>query len=242
MKIFLLLLFFPLVCFSQQTNHQVSVDKAIVIHLNEESGNVAYDNGNGADWTYTGTTKVDKCIIGSCRDFNRTSDQITRTGTLNNLAEFSFSVWFRYLGDGSNSGFYGILSNGISSGDASWGIRVIHSNMQLQFYVYQISGGYQGIVISNLVEVGKWHHAVGTFNLSSNYHRLYLDGKLIGSRTSISAINATKGTTLYIGQWHHPSLTMLWDGQIDEVVIYEGKELSQAEVSYLYAHQIGGYQ
>ena len=238
MKIFLLLLFFPLVCFSQQTNHQVSLDTGFVIHLNEESGLVAYDNGMQQNFAYIGTAKVDKCIVGSCRDFNGTTDLVNKVYALNH-AQFSFSLWAYST---STNGAYRCMFSDVDGLGYGAIIMRIVSDTDLQFYVYQTSGGHQAVFGTGLFQNNKWHFIVGTFSLTSNYQRLYLDGKLIGSRTPVSAINPTAGGVIEIGRMWHPGGAHYWDGRLDEVVLHMGKELSQAEVSYLYTNQVGGHQ
>jgi len=80
--------------------------------------------------------------------------------------------------------------------------------------------------------VGEWHHLVGTFSLSEEKQKVYIDGEFQAEDTITTALQ--KPTfELSIGRGRLPSLESYFDGIIDEVKIYN-KALSEDEVQQNY--------
>lgn len=85
-------------------------------------------------------------------------------------------------------------------------------------------------VTGPVVPAGTWHHVVAT--LSGLDAALYLDGRLVGSRT-LSAPPAATPRTLYLGRYSAIA-SAYWRGGLDEVSLYDGA-LDAAGVAANYA-------
>lgn len=149
-----------------------------------------------------------------------------------NTSNFSLSFYFKPLG--------------------SIGTREIFSNRDTcdQKRVFSVSYNASARIITVLLKdekrsatlIGKldnsacWQHV--TVTRESNYHRLYMNGKLVA--TSYSAdnqrINLASNTLLYIGKSAcHPNIPGgQFRGVVDEVRFYENFALKEEEVKSLY--------
>ena len=79
---------------------------------------------------------------------------------------------------------------------------------------------------------GRWHFIVGTYG--NSIQTLYVDGKIVGSRTAPSSL--IKGTAtptgLYIGTLENK--ITYGTGQVDLPMIYASRTLTVADVQQLY--------
>ena len=237
-SILLLLLSLNLFCIS---NHQQSGEGyKIQWHFNSNSGSTAYDtspntnNGivnGGLAWAEDG-------VLGGCLDFPRIIHNAVSIAGAPNVTTISFGTWFNTDVSVASS-FYSIISNNNLTGDFAYGFRMGYNI--LEFYIYAPS--YVKIDLPLVLEVGKWYHAVGTFEQggSNPNWKLYLNGELVETGYNTSLINTTKGGYFMVGSiWHDGNFG--WDGKIDDVFLIDDRILSAAEIKNIYADQVGGHQ
>uniref|UniRef100_UPI00262434A2 DUF4347 domain-containing protein n=1 Tax=Zoogloea sp. TaxID=49181 RepID=UPI00262434A2 len=97
----------------------------------------------------------------------------------------------------------------------------------------QVSAGAWTDLNSNRFLAGTgWHHVMYVFDDANDVHSLYIDGSLIVSAANTNTIYYTGATTTYIGR--HPTTTPGFDfeGQLDDVRIYD-RALTATEVGAL---------
>jgi autotransporter-associated beta strand protein len=128
------------------------------------------------------------------------------------------AMWARVFDFGSGTGTYMFLSPFNGSGVVRYAILT------------PSSGGEQGINSPLALSTGVWHHLAVT--LSGTTGVLYIDGKAVGTNSSMTLEPSALGSTTqnYIGksQWNDPNLT----GSVDDFRIYT-RALSGGEVAAL---------
>ena len=192
--------------------------------LDETSGTTLVDEGpNNLSGTYVGGVTLGiSGPIGSCCDFVESS--IGRADIPNNAAlasinyDISYAAWFRTR---SVSGYRRVFA----SQDGGMGVGLFYNNLLFT------TRGVQDYVQAAGIQVNTWYHAAWTFD--SNFTaRFYLNGQLIGSvQGNGQALPST-------GEFHVASrspTTELWDGEIDDIQIYQGV-LADAEIALLYGN------
>jgi PKD repeat protein len=137
---------------------------------------------------------------------------------------FSLETWFQ---TSSTAGGKIVGFGNANSGNSSAYDRHVYvdDSGKLTFGVYP---GWGATVQSpNSVEDGKWHHVVAS--LSPSGMALYLDGKLVGSRSDVASAQNYRGYWRIGGDsaW---SGAAYFDGRIDEVAVYPGT-LTSAQVA-----------
>jgi hypothetical protein len=80
-----------------------------------------------------------------------------------------------------------------------------------------------GLVGKTVLEAGRWHFLVGTWDAVSRQYRLFVDGRpepSVGYQTG-NGINASSETTLKIGAEAVPGSERFFSGLIDEVMLFD---------------------
>jgi hypothetical protein len=100
---------------------------------------------------------------------------------------------------------------------------------------------------NNVVELGSWHHVVGTFD--GTYLKVYIDGELVDCDTDydvescictpVSGNLHVTDVPLTIGKISHPSFPGYFWGTIDEVAIYN-RALTPEEIQQHYQNSLSG--
>jgi hypothetical protein len=80
---------------------------------------------------------------------------------------------------------------------------------------------------------GEPHHAVGTFDATTNTARLYVDGQLIGGTGVGSAASVGTSQPITIGGSNHTSVFTYFTGRLDEAAFY-GTALSAERIALHY--------
>lgn len=199
-----------------------------VLHMNEESGSVAYDSIGTNHFTVTGATRV-RGRFGLGYYFAGTGSgnnlAITSNATLQ-PANVSISIWFRTRG-GAATGIAGCLISAKKTTVASW---------MLEYNIFDIgAGGNIGFTIVNgagtpvscqtptSVFDMKWHKIKGTKDPTGV--RLFLDGRRVARTLSTQALDYTGASTVYIGTYDNSSTFI---GTLDEAVFKNTGDTSEA--------------
>jgi hypothetical protein len=72
---------------------------------------------------------------------------------------------------------------------------------------------YNTLLASYAFETDQWYHIAATYD--GTLMRVYVDGQLIGTRTSLSEPGAYDSSSIYIGRWSN----FWFPGQLDEIRI-----------------------
>ena len=135
---------------------------------------------------------------------------------------FSVAAWFKKEGQGRGD----IINLKGSGGDFGF---LLNSNetFGIYFNAWSITNG-------SPFTLNEWHHAVFVRDNSGNL-KTYIDGQVDGSGYQSANFSSNQGD-LRIGSNHNNgSLSLLHDGQIDEVAFWN-KQLTNAEILSLYGN------
>jgi hypothetical protein len=199
------------------------------------NGNANDESGNGHDGTVNGATLTTDRFgnENSAYSFDGENDEIIipNSTDFNLLNGFTFSSWIKADSWGENSmGF--ILCRRISYTDENGGYIFGFNPSQLSIHFIGLDGTIGAEVEEQLDETffNSFHLVTATFDGITL--KLYLDGDLVGSETSITSMAPTD-VDLVIGNTSAQDQVRSFDGIIDEVRIYN-YALSDNEITDLY--------
>lgn len=129
--------------------------------------------------------------------------------------------WNYVLNKASADGTYPYLHYGIGFSGDTLRLRFVVSSMTQ----YQVE--------SDVLEMGRWVHVVGTFDLDgpAPNMRFYVDGELVGAQ-GVSEPIVTNAKNLVVGGWEYATEES-WIGVIDELAVFN-RALGADEVRALY--------
>ena len=193
-------------------------------------------NANDKSGTYNGTASNVTYSQGYINDggvFNGSNSTISLpvSSYLQSTGDKSYSIWFKTsVTSGNHSLFddYGTGTGGINHHHYIQG-----STGQLQFVTYRPSptasvGTTSGLSLND----GNWHHLVVVSDNSNSQILVYIDDNVEITLTGLPAFTQGK-TTGYLGSYNSGGNGYSWDGQFDQVRIFN-KALSASEVTTLY--------
>ncbi|MFC1705041.1 LamG-like jellyroll fold domain-containing protein, partial [Nanoarchaeota archaeon] len=218
-------------------------------------GEYRFENGNST-WTYdelgrnNGTvddaTQTDEGRIGSGYEFwPDDTPGIDVSGTeYANMAELTFSAWFKAKGYGRNYNSGGIIcqdymlyGNPLSTMD---GAGLYTSGSNIVWAIYGDGGNPNSSRVQTSYSYNRWYHAVGTVN-SSSHQCLYVNGDLVNCIDPGFTFRVDDEGTMMIGNnIKHYANSINFNGTIDEVAIWN-RSLTQKEIGELYNTSKGKY-
>ncbi|MDR6299594.1 LamG domain-containing protein [Mesonia maritima] len=232
-------------CSDDEKNEEINeINPLICIPANLQSNTIAFypfSNGSLNDGVnsniLTNTTSAhsssDRNSNQNCAfEFDSSSNDFvstTNTNFLNNLSEFSVSLWFKpnQPGDGN---YHVLLSrdDGLHCPDTNgqWSLGLYDGNQPVFGYlnaVWDFSWKYN-------IDYNNWHHLVATYNQVNNSLSIYRNGILRNSKTGIETGCGTTPTVQDIGDL---IIGKFFDGKIDDIIIFN-KELNQSQITALF--------
>ncbi len=156
--------------------------------------------------------------IGQSVDFDGASalDCASSTG-INLTGGCTISAWIK--SNGQTNDWACVIAKGLTA----W--RLIRNNWgtgnEIAFHFNPADGGaeFQANGVTNVLD-NEWHHLMAVYN-GSDQIRLYVDGQLDASASTGGAALRTSSDPVYIGSRLGRLSDRSWDGQIDEVRIYD---------------------
>ena len=205
--------------------------------LDEASGNAIDSSGQGNTGTPTGTTIVNNCARGRCRQFNGSSDYVNigNVSALKVTGALTITAWVKY----SNltgaaeviASKYDALSNQrgyLLSVDTSGKLTF---NIQASLSLFDATSV---VTSTSAWNNGNWHNVVGVY-LPSAQLRIYVDGVLAsGDAATIPASIANPTALFFIGAINQSTASQFFSGNIDDVRVYN-RVLSAQEIKDLYS-------
>jgi hypothetical protein len=192
-------------------------------------------SGNANDGAWSGNTTIATTAkFNSATTFDGTNDNIraaetTSTDIGGNTSSFTVSAWFKTTTNfGSDTT---LVSKSDSSGAYPFEL-VLTSSEALAF------GNYDGTNFSTATtgvsyNDGVWHHALGVRDTVSKKLLLYVDGQLAASANDDSTVATDNNDDLSVGASGVGYIEQDYNGQIDEVRLYN-RALSAQEAISLY--------
>ena len=206
---------------------------AVWYKLDETSGTVAGNDGQGIDGSYQGTTtkaQARACVrdSGYAVAFNGTSGYVSLDTRYTVPTTYTFEAWVKTTT--TTGGLIGGIGAS-ATGTSATVDRVLYltTNGRLAF---GINASSKSAVISTAsFNDGKWHHAVATLGTAGS--ALYVDG----ARVATSSTTATGTYTGYVrvaydnlSGWPSAPSTSYFKGTLDDVALYT-RTFTAAEVS-----------
>ncbi|MFQ6026036.1 MAG: LamG-like jellyroll fold domain-containing protein [Dehalococcoidia bacterium] len=202
--------------------------------LDEGTGLTAADSsGSGNHGTLSGPPQWGSGQFGKALDFDGVDDAVivNNSSSLNNLDQFSLSMWFFADSVGPN-GFANFLVK-----DDSFKLRFSTPPYHIYFSASRwngTDGQWRFHTLNNDSFLGAWHHLTVTYDYSSlaNHPVAYLDGEKIFTDEMITPAGTLSPSTdsLIIG--NRASQNQAFDGRLDEVRIFD-RQLTREEALQL---------
>jgi len=202
-------------------------------------------NVNDLSGNYNGTWSDDGAYIdGIFKQAGKFRSTRYLNTTISKMPEsYSVSSWVRY----SDVSAYGsILGNAGSNGHNGFSFRASGTNSNYSIDVYshsQSSSARVSINGSNYINKNnEWYHILCTYDKNTNTMKVYINGILIGTDTSGSAITQTSSMNLTVGKnlSTHTSSSFWNSGDIDQLRIFN-RALTNSEIQRLYNEEISKF-
>ena len=149
-------------------------------------------------------------------DFDGTNDYVDINSAVITSYPFTLSAWIKMPAIGSKDMVIVCVANNAVSREYC-GIYV-GEDENGRAGIRNRNGGHRSDFGDTEVDDDKWHHIVGVFENATS-RKLYVDGMLEATSTTSSALSSGLNVTA-IGRWADSSPKSYFDGQIDEVRIW----------------------
>ncbi|MBO93169.1 MAG: hypothetical protein CMM27_14770, partial [Rhodospirillaceae bacterium] len=162
-----------------------------------------------------------------CASFNGSSSYIDTNYTLPAISTISFSLWFKTSTTGSQMYMFGDFDSSGANASGRFALSIESTN----YFGIRTGDGSSWFTdnttaLATPYQNGMWHHAVLTANGTAL--KLYIDGSLLASITSLVAVGTAGGQSMIFGRLGHYS-TSYFNGDMDQVRIFQ-IELSSQQV------------
>jgi hypothetical protein len=201
--------------------------------FDEGGGSTAIDSGslgnNGTEInipTYV-TGKIGPYAL----SFNGSTQYITTSNAANynfSSADFTVSAWIKTTDTEGT-----ILTTIVPSSYSGWEFA-LSAGTGSPFNVPCIWNTVEWYCGTTSANDGNWHLVTATYINSTQTLKIYVDGSITNTFTSVAAPGYV-GTPLWVGNRNDSTGGLYWDGNLDDVRIYN-RALSSGDVSQLYAY------
>ena len=201
--------------------------------LDETSGLTASDaTGHGNSATLHGNPVWSLGKYGNALTFDGVDDYLSTSVQQTTPNVFTLSLWFRTT---SSTGGKLIGFGEAKTGTSGSYDRHLYMDNAGKIYFGCYNGNVQTISTAGAFNNGEWHHAAAT--LSDAGMMLYVDGSLVGSKTSVISGDNYSGYWRIgydaLEGWTNRPSSDYFKGQLDDIQIYD-KALSASEIALLY--------
>ena len=217
----------------------ISSSNLLVLYpFQEGAGSTAYDkSGNSRDgtitnshWAYADPTPQPRTFVKFPHDKDSLIDcgHHPNFGTGSTPGPMSVAAWVRFNNNPEN---YERILEFTEDNDWTDGWALHWYSDQFRFWVETWNTNYAYYSCDENCAVKQWNHVVGTWDNSTI--KIYVNG-VEGTSDSYSGDMSMKVSELLIGGPNDGGSTVGTDATINDVRIYPGKALTQAEVTTLY--------
>ena len=198
----------------------------------------ADSSGSGLDATYVGTAAVGASgMVGNALSLDAGGGHVALPGTWGGASTpaMSFEAWFRSTSTVRHQLVLGIgCFDDPGERDAVF-IEYRGDDLGMTFTGFNQDGGsgYAQISQAGVAALNEWHHLVYTID-ETGVASSYVDGRIFDFRDFATPYQYLSEGALYIGQSNLANFSYQFEGEIDEVAIYN-TALSSAQVWNHYA-------
>lgn len=194
-------------------------------NMDEHSGTTLQDKSgnNNSSTTWTGDTKYTTGKYGSGLQFDGNNDVVriaesTTTDLGSTTDSYAVSAWFKTSTTGT---FQSIVFKDTNSSPFSYPFRLeITDSNNLYFDISDATHSPFINPTGLTVTDGAWHYITGVRDVQSDTLYLYLDGALVGSTTDTTTATVANDVDISIGNGSTSYTGFDFNGQIDDVRIY----------------------
>ncbi|WP_336047350.1 LamG domain-containing protein [Streptomyces sp. CA2R101] len=156
------------------------------------------------------------------------------TGTRLDTAGKDYSVAARVrLTPADLNGFHTVLSQ---DGDQASTFYLQYSG-QDQNFAFSFTGARTVAEQAEQPRAGRWYHLTGTYRQKDHRMRIYVNGRLAGSREAVGTVKPTGDVVVGRGKFGGKAADH-WKGAVSDVHLYD-RELTPGEVSSLSSREPG---
>lgn len=190
-------------------------------------------------FTITKGTQAPKYHFEPAGDFDGTTNsdivEVPNAANLQFPSTFSVSLWFKTSTNFATDArmvMKGNFDSELTGQNLNYGLWM-NSAEQLRFGFEGKTGYDKFVTTPQSYSDGQWHHFVGVYDDAGDKIQLYIDGVLVRQVTSTSSIDPGNTHPLVIGKNSGVS-GKIFNGQLDEVRLWKGLALTQAQVTEAY--------
>jgi RHS repeat-associated protein len=194
--------------------------------------NAKDESGNGNDGKVSGAlpTADRTGKVYSAYRFDGADDYIAiPNASMTSTNSFSVAAWVRNL----DNSFGDTTRNHIFTLSDPNTALALEPDYRFSFRAGWVVYSFGTIYSTNTFTDNNYHHVAAVYDYNNLVIKLYVDGKLEGSATINRTIGIGTGPH-YIGNYSHVSPAYTWEGDIDEVRIYN-RAISEFEIQQLAA-------
>ncbi|MCZ1008953.1 LamG domain-containing protein [Streptomyces lydicus] len=129
------------------------------------------------------------------------------------------------------NGFHTVLSQ---DGDQASTFYLQYSG-QDQNFAFSFTGARTVAEKAEQPRAGRWYHLTGTYRQKDHRMRIYVDGRLAGSRAAVGRVKPTGDVVVGRAKFGGKAADH-WKGDVSDVHLYD-RELTPGEVSSLSSHE-----
>lgn len=209
---------------------QLLTDLFVYYPLDESSGNFIDAHGS-RDLTASGTlTYSVGGKVGTCITFITDGQGKYIANDFEFAGSYSISCWVKTAATGAYRGivtYYGSAARG-------WALRMNNGGANNGIAMGQ-RWWNGGNVLSygwvDPINEDAWNHVVVTYNIGTDDQKVYINNVLRDTDTDVNGNDYETDCDFEIGSTDDGEF---WDGEIDEVGVWDGRVLSTDDIGYLY--------
>lgn len=207
-------------------------------------GTTALDIVGPNDGTIVGATTGAAGQVGEAFTFDGSNDYLNLgTGPLDFNGSFSVAAWVFLDALG---GFRRIIQNrgtGANGTQDGWYFRIDSAGEVL--FAVEDGGVFDTATVGGTVSASTWTHVAASFDTTTGTKKVYQDGVLLLTSTTGGLVGAdfTSGRESIIGASKvGATIDQVWDGRLDEILVFQDTILTDDFVSALYKLGLAGAQ
>ena len=198
-------------------------------------GDVKDSSGNDLNGTAKNGANTDMGKLCKAGKFNNTKYiEVPNNSLLNPTGAFTSSVWVKAYTISTWNGVVSKLTNVNSNTGRGWNIQV-GTAQKIASLMADSNGSYVYLNSTTTPQVGIWYH-IALVHYADNRNDLYVNGIKEASNTHAIAFT---NNPLQIGKFYTDSNSLYFDGQIDELKIFN-KSLTANQIKSIYDNEKSG--